>query len=200
MDSVLRLATAADAGQIAAIYAPFCETSTVSFETVAPSPAVMAQRIATIGARWPWLVLQTGDRVAGYVYAGQHRERAAYQWAVDVTAYVATEYRRRHVGQVLYHALFRLLVLQGYFKAYAGITIPNPASLAFHESLGFRRIGIYHGVGYKLGAWRDVAWYERELQPERHDPVPPRPIDEIMATQAGKIVLRVDPDDLDAVP
>jgi len=176
---LLRLALPGDAPQIAAIYAPFCNETPVSFEMLAPTPEEMAQRIQKITARLPWLVLEQDGRIAGYVYASQHRERAAYQWSVDVTAYVAPDFRRRGVASALYTSLFHLLAQQGYFKAYAGITLPNPASVGVHEAMGFTLVGVYRGVGYKLGAWHDVAWYQRALQPERPEPDPPRPLQDI---------------------
>ena len=174
MGASIRFALPEDSEQIAAIYAPFCTHTAVSFECVAPTASEIAERIRRITERLPWLVLDEDGRIAGYVYAGPHRERAAYQWSVDVTAYVASEYRRRGVGSALYTALFRVLAAQGYFKAYAGVTLPNPASERLHESLGFKRIGEYRGVGYKLGAWHDVRWYQRTLQPECSDPPAPR--------------------------
>src|SRR5437870_8543284 len=118
----IRLAVSADAAPIAAIYAPFCTETPVSFETTPPTTDEMAARIRKITERLPWLVLEQGGEIAGYVYAGPHRERAAYQWSVDVAAYVAPSYRRRGVGRALYTTLLRILALQGYFKAYAGIT------------------------------------------------------------------------------
>ena len=159
MTALIRLASPGDASQIAAIYAPFCTDTTVSFETVAPSPEEMAQRIVKITERLPWLVLDDNGQIAGYVYASPHRERAAYSWSVDVAAYVAADHRRRGMGRALYTALFRILTAQGYFKAYAGVTLPNPASVGLHEAVGFERVGEYRGVGYKLGAWHDVRWY-----------------------------------------
>jgi L-amino acid N-acyltransferase YncA len=179
---VIRLALPSDSPSIAAIYAPFCRETPVSFETDAPTSEEMAQRIRKITERLPWLVLEQDGEIAGYVYASPHRERAAYQWSVDVAAYVAAAYRRRGVGRALYTALLRILALQGYFKAYAGITLPNPSSVGLHEAMGFAPVGIYRGVGYKLGAWHDVAWYQLILQPERSEPLPPRSISVVAAT------------------
>lgn len=179
MTTTIRLASASDAAQIAAIYGPFCTGSSVSFEVSAPSPEMMAQRIMVTSERLPWLVLDHDSQIAGYVYAGVHRERAAYQWAVDVTAYIAASERRTGVGRALYTSLMLLLVAQGYFKAYAGITLPNPASVGLHRALGFTPVGIYRGVGYKLGQWHDVGWYQKELQPERPAPPPPQTIHQI---------------------
>jgi phosphinothricin acetyltransferase len=180
MTAQIRLALPGDAEQIAAIYAPFCTETAVSFEYTAPTVAEMAQRIRKITERLAWLVLDDDGRIAGYVYASPHRERAAYQWSVDVAAYVASDYRRRGVGSTLYTALFRVLVSQGYFKAFAGVTLPNPASERLHESLGFERVGEYRGVGFKLGAWHDVRWYQRTLQPEGPNPPAPRTVHEVL--------------------
>jgi L-amino acid N-acyltransferase YncA len=172
--STIRLATERDAAAVAAIYAPFCDSTAVSFESAAPSPEEMANRIRAITAQWPWLVLEMGGVVAGYAYASRHRERAAYAWAVDTAVYLGDGYRGQGAGRALYTALVGILRAQGYFKACAGITLPNPASVALHLAIGFTPVGVYRGIGYKLGAWRDVAWYELALQPERADPAPPR--------------------------
>lgn len=182
MSGIIRLAEPGDAEQIAAIYAPFCLETAVSFENVAPTTEEMAGRIRKITARLPWLVLAQHGVIAGYVYASPHRERAAYRWAVDVAVYVAASHRRRGVGRTLYEALFRVLRLQGYFKAYAGATLPNPASCLLHEAVGFQPVGVYRGVGYKLGAWHDVQWYQMSLQPEQAEPAEPRGIREVMDT------------------
>jgi L-amino acid N-acyltransferase YncA len=182
MSSNIRLATENDAAAVAAIYAPFCGASVVSFELAAPSESDMAGRIRAVTERWPWLVLDDDGVIAGYAYASRHRDRAAYQWAVDTAVYVGEGYRGRGVGRSLYTALFELLRSQGYFKACAGISLPNPASVALHEAVGFTLVGVYRGIGYKLGAWRDVAWYELALLPERENPPAPTPISGVKAS------------------
>jgi phosphinothricin acetyltransferase len=192
MTAHIRLAISDDADQIAAIYAPFCTETAISFEYIAPTAAQMAERIRKITERLPWLVLDDDGRIAGYVYAGPHRERAAYQWSVDVAAYVASNYRRRGIGSSLYKVLFRVLVAQGYFKAYAGVTLPNPASERLHESLGFERVGEYGGVGYKFGKWHDVRWYQKRIQPERPEPSMPRTIADLLGTAEWPRSLTVD--------
>jgi phosphinothricin acetyltransferase len=103
--------------------------------------------------------------------------------------YVADGYRGRGAGRSLYTALFGALKLQGYFKACAGITLPNPASVALHEAFGFKMVGVYRGIGYKKGSWHDVAWYEAEVQPERPDPQAPRPVSDFLGTEAWRNVL-----------
>jgi phosphinothricin acetyltransferase len=176
----IRLAQAADAAAVAAIYGPFCETTAVSFEVAAPDGEEIAGRIAAVTRQYPWLVLERAGAIAGYAYATRHRERAAYRWSVDTAVYVHAAARRSGVGRALYEKLFMLLVAQGYFKAYAGITVPNNASVALHAAVGFTSVGTYHHVGYKLGAWHDVAWFERSLQPERLDPPPPQPVQAVL--------------------
>ncbi|NMG19447.1 arsinothricin resistance N-acetyltransferase ArsN1 family B [Brasilonema bromeliae] len=173
MSSIIRLANEQDAEQVLEIYAPFCEHSPVSFEVQPPTLDEMQQRIAKVLEKLPWLVCEHDGKVLGYVYAAPHRDRTAYQWAVDVSVYIHESVRRSGIGRALYTSLLKILVLQGYYSAYAGVTLPNTASERLHELMGFQFIGIYQGVGYKCGAWHDVVWYELSLQPRRPNPKPP---------------------------
>ena len=173
--ATIRMAREADAAAIRAIYGPFCTATSVSFELEPPSEDEIASRVRSVTAGYPWLVLDDDGAVAGYAYAGRHSERAAYGWSVDATVYVAPSHLRRGVARALYTTLFELLRQQGFFKAHAVIALPNPGSIALHEAMGFASVGVYRGVGYKLGAWRDVAHYQLELQPERPDPESPVP-------------------------
>lgn len=173
MTALIRLATEADAEGIRAIYAPIVAHTAISFETEPPSAAEMRARIARALRHRPWLVCERDGDILGYAYAGEHRERAAYRWCADVSVYVHERARRAGVGRALYSSLFRLLTLQGYHNAYAGITLPNPASVGLHESLGFRPVGVYRSVGYKLGAWHDVGWWQLALRERSADPPPP---------------------------
>jgi phosphinothricin acetyltransferase len=170
----IRLAGRDDANEIAAIYRPFVESTIISFETVAPEPHEMADRIAATLTRYPWLVCESDGEIAGYAYATKHRERKAYQWSVDTSAYVHPRHWRRGIGGGLYRSLFAVLSAQGFVNAYAGIALPNPASVGLHESAGFQPVGIYRSVGYKLGAWHDVGWWERALQ--NHETAPREPL------------------------
>ncbi len=161
----IRNATAADAAAIHAIYGPTVRDTVISFETDTPSVQEMAARIHQVQQTFPWLVgVDEQGQVLGYVYASKFRERAAYQWTVEVTAYVHENARGQGVARRLYGALFEQLVALGYFQAIATITLPNPASVALHESLGFAPAGLFHAVGHKLGAWRDVGYWQRTLQ------------------------------------
>jgi L-amino acid N-acyltransferase YncA len=179
----IRLAKAEDAAAIAAIYAPYCEASAVSFETVAPSADEMGKRIRTVSAERPWLVLEDGNALTGYAYATPHHERSAYQWSVSTAIYVSSSHHRRGVGRALYTTLFEVLRELGYFKATAGITLPNPASVGLHEAFGFTRVGVYRQIGHKLGAWHDVAWFEADVQPVTQNPAPPRSIATLTGTR-----------------
>jgi len=184
----IRIATVADAGAVQAIYAPYVTETVISFEAEPPSEPQMAERIVRIGAMFPWLVHDEGGEVTGYAYAGPHAERAAYRWSADVTVYVARTAQRRGIGRGLYERLEAILRLQGFHAAFAGVTLPNDASVGLHEARGYRPIGVYRQVGYKLGAWHDVGWWGLQLSPAAPDPAPPRPFSEEifrLATSAG---------------
>lgn len=174
----VRLATSADAAGVLAIYAPFVRDTHVSFETVVPTEAEMARRIDATGPARPWLVTEADGAVTGYAYAGAHRAREAYQWSVETSVYVAEASRQRGVARVLYEALLDVLQLQGLANAYAGIALPNAASVGFHEALGFAPVGVYRAVGFKAGAWRDVGWWALRLG-EGAAPDPPHSLDAI---------------------
>jgi phosphinothricin acetyltransferase len=170
MPPTIRLATPQDAPPIAANNTPFVQNTAISFELEPPSLTEIENRIHTLGQRVPRVVCVNDELLVGYAYASSHRTRAAYQWAVDVSVYVHPQARRRRVGQALYTSLLRILELQGFFNAYAGIALPNPASVGLHESLGFKPVGVYRQVGYKLGAWHDVGWWELMLRSRREAP------------------------------
>src|SRR5206468_969398 len=145
---IVRTASAADSVAIAAIYAPIVRNTAISFETDPPSATEMAGRIAATLASHPWLVAEADGAVAGYAYAAAHQARAAYRWSANVTVYVAEGRRRSGVGQALYAELIDILKRQGLRSAFAGIALPNPASVALHEALGFEPLGVYRDVGF----------------------------------------------------
>ena len=171
----IRIAQADDAAAVQAIYAPVVQNTPISFEVEPPGIDEMRQRIERTLTQFPWLVgLDDEGRVNGYVYASKHRDRLAYQWSVDVTAYVREDARGQRVGQRLYRALLPRLAALGYCQAFAGITQPNDASVALHESMGFTPVGLFHNAGFKLGRWHDVGWWECSLAIPMDDPAPPR--------------------------
>jgi phosphinothricin acetyltransferase len=169
------LATALDGEAVAAIYRPVVAETAISFETTLPDGDEMTRRIDETLPSYPWLVCEVDGRTAGYAYATRHRVRGAYQWSVDTSVYVAETFRRRKVGRGLYTSLFATLAAQGYFNAFAGIALPNPASVALHEAMGFEPIGVYRRVGYKLDRWHDVGWWQLILR--RHEASPAGPLD-----------------------
>ena len=160
----IRPATAADAESLLAIYRPFVESTAVSFETVVPTVDEFAARIAKALAGWQWLLAERAGECVGYAYGFTHRERRAYRWSVEVSAYVHPGHHRQGVGRTLYERLLEDLVSKGFCNAYAGITMPNEGSIALHRSLGFESIGVFKAVGRKFGKWHDVAWFQRVLR------------------------------------
>jgi phosphinothricin acetyltransferase len=168
----VRRAVAADAAGCLEIYAPIVRETHTSFETEVPSLDDFTSRLEGMGRDYPWLVCEVDGAVAGYAYARPHRERTAYQWSTEVSVFVADDYHRRGVGRALYSELLEILRRQGFFNAYAGISLPNAASITFHESMGFEPVGVYEKVGYKLGRWHDVGWWALRLQ-DGDDPSDP---------------------------
>lgn len=153
-----------DAAARVAIYAPHVESGATSFEEKPPNAARFAERIVDLATTYPWLVAEQEGEVVGYAYACPHRARPAYRWAVEVSVYVAADQHGRGHGRALYGELFERLRRQRFQIACAGITLPNEASVALHESLGFVAVGVYRRIGWKDGEWRDVGWWQLELE------------------------------------
>jgi phosphinothricin acetyltransferase len=174
----IRWATLDDAPQVAAIYAPAVENSHISFEERAPTADEMRERIRSYTQTHPWLVATEDATVNGYAYACPHRSRPAYRWSAETAIYVREDAQRQGIGKALYLELFRLLKLLRFHCAYAGITLPNDASIALHRAVGFTPVGIYREVGYKAGAWRDTSWWQLRLADSEAPPEEPlRPSD-----------------------
>ncbi|MBV8638305.1 MAG: N-acetyltransferase [Candidatus Eremiobacteraeota bacterium] len=159
----VRGAVLEDAAAIAAICQPIVEQTIISLEEVAPDTDEIRRRIETTTASYPWIVACDGDDILGYAYAGRHRERAGYRYSVDVSVYVEEYARRTGVGTTLYSRLFAMLEARNLHRAFAGITLPNPASIALHRRFGFSDVGVYREAGYKFGKWFDVMWLQRAL-------------------------------------
>lgn len=175
MEKRIRSITLDDARAVSEIYAPFVSDAATSFETVAPDPAEIQRRIKDGTPKYPWLVFEADGVVLGYAYGSQHRTRQAYQWSADVSVYTHERARKRGVGRALYTVLLEFLRRQGYFNAYAGITLPNPGSVRLHESMGFTPVGVYPRVGFKLGRWHDVLWLQLRLSEVPSPPGEPGP-------------------------
>lgn len=159
----IRSAMVADAPRCAEIYAPFVTDNWVSFELIAPDAAEMAGRIAKALQSHDWLVAEIDGVVVGYAYGSEHRARGAYQTSCDVAVYVDPGHKRTGIGRRLYEALLPRLKDRKVHAAFAGIALPNIASIKLHEAMGFELVGTYRQVGWKMGGWRDVAWFQRLL-------------------------------------
>jgi L-amino acid N-acyltransferase YncA len=177
----IRLAEERDAESIREIYAPFCVETPVSFETEAPSAQEVRQRIKKILEFLPWLVCEDEGQVVGYAYASRHRERAGYRWSVDVSVYVREGRRGSGIGRALYTSLFEILRLQGFYNILAGVTLPNPASVALHEAMGLRPVALYPAIGLKCGAWHDVGWWQLATRPFTNEPDEPLALASVQA-------------------
>jgi phosphinothricin acetyltransferase len=184
----VRLARPEDAAGILGIYAPIVRDTIISFELQPPSREEIAERIRSGSVSHPWIVDEFDGAVVGYAYASAHRARAAYAWAAEVSAYVAPSHQRQGAASRLYGMLFALLEDLGFHRALAGITLPNPVSVGFHESMGFRRIATYSEIGHKFGRWHDVGWWERQLSGEAEDG-PPRGASDRRGSDAWKRIL-----------
>ncbi len=179
MTRLVRQATAADAPAIAAIYAPFVESSHVTFETTPPDVTEMEGRIKRTTERYPWLVCELDGEVLGYAYASSFHERTAYQWTATVSVYVSPSAQRQGIAQQLYEALFSVLERQGICSTIAIIALPNPESVAFHERMEFERVAAFENVGYKHGTWHDVGHWQRTIRTQTDDPEPFVPVSEL---------------------
>jgi phosphinothricin acetyltransferase len=173
---LVRDATVEDAAACAGIYAPYVRDTVISFELEPPTVAQMAARIEGGLARHAWLVLEDDGRVVGYAYGSTFNARAAYDWSTSVSVYTEPGRRRSGAGRALYAALFDRLAARGYLTALAGVALPNEASVGLHTAMGFEPVGTYRRVGWKLGRWHDVTWFQRPLgDGPADDGVPPAP-------------------------
>lgn len=168
-DIKVRDATARDAQSVAAIYAPFVTDTAVSFETEPPKASDMAERIESAQRAHAWLVAERDEQLVGYCYGTTHRDRAAYRYSVEISVYVDGANHRQGIGMRLYQDLFKRLAGLGYYNAYVGITLPNEPSLAFHQTAGFRPVGVFKSIGFKFNSWHDVAWLQRKLKDGQPD-------------------------------
>lgn len=159
----IRPASSADAAAIAAIYNHYVASTTISFEEEPVSDDDMANRIASVGAKLPWLVCEQDGVLLGYAYATPWRVRSAYRLSVESSVYVSPAHPRQGVGTRLYRALLEQLRARGLHMVIGGIAQPNEASVALHESLGFRKVAHFSEVGMKFGRWVDVGYWELKL-------------------------------------
>lgn len=171
--NLLRLATPEDANSILEIYAPYIENTSLTFETVVPSKKEFEERIQTYLINWPWLVCDINGTIAGYAYASKYREREGYKWCTESSIYIHDDHQKSGIGKALYTALFEILRKQGFNNVYAVINLPNEKSVTFHEKLGFTYFATYEKVGFKLGKWKNVGWWQLIINNYSDNPAPP---------------------------
>ncbi|MBA5689092.1 arsinothricin resistance N-acetyltransferase ArsN1 family B [Rugamonas apoptosis] len=160
----IRDAIADDARTIAAIYNPYIANTTISFEEQPVTDAEMARRIAEVqGAGLPWLVIEQDGAVLGYAYATKWRVRHAYRFSVESSVYLAPQAAGQGVGTRLYTALLERLRDGGCHLVIGGVALPNAASVALHEKLGFEKVAQFREVGFKFDRWLDVGYWQKAL-------------------------------------
>ncbi len=176
---VFRRVAEQDAADVLAVYAPYITNTVITFEYEVPSVDEFRNRIRTISADYPYFVCEVEGQIVGYAYAHRHMERAAYQWNAELSIYINQEFTHKGLGKVMYATLIRLLQLQGVRHAYGCVTFPNEKSQQMHEALDFALLGVFPKAGYKMGEWRSIAWYGKEILPLDASPEPFRSIHEV---------------------
>ena len=190
MGGNIKVATKDDAAGMLEIYGPFILNSGITQETELPTVEDFQERIISNLTERPWLVCEINNEIAGYAYAGKHRDRKGYQWCIEPSVYISEKYYGLGIANALYAALFDMLKLQGYVNAYAVITLPNERSVAFHKKFGFEWLTTYEKIGYKLGQWHDVGWMQFEINPHRNDPKEPIAFRDIDKSVIDSILIR----------
>ena len=160
---VIRRAAAGDAAALLDLYAPYIRDTAITFEYDVPAAEEFAARIGDIARTHPYLVCERDGRPVGYAYAHNIRERAAYDWAAELSVYLAPAAQGQGAGTALYRCLIDLLAMQNLRILYGCVTLPNEKSERLHEKLGFAPVGVWHGAGWKFGRWHDVGWLEKRL-------------------------------------
>ncbi|MGQ7498966.1 GNAT family N-acetyltransferase [Streptococcus suis] len=159
----IRSAQIEDSADLVAIYAPYVETTAITFETEVPTVSDFASRIKKTLEKFPYLVAEEEGRIVGYAYASTYYARAAYDWTVELSVYVSSEARGKGIGSLLYDALEEELTARGFKNFLACIALPNPASLALHEKRGYEQVAHFKNVGYKFDTWHDIVWLQKSL-------------------------------------
>ena len=162
---MLRIATETDIPAILAIYAPYIETSTATFEYDVPCLRSFTQRFLDITAQYPWLVWEEKGEILGYAYASAPYSRAAFSWCAEPSIYLKPEARGRGIGKKLYTALEFFLREQGYQVLYALITDENTPSIRFHQTLGYVQKVHFPNCGFKFNRWLGLVWMEKRICP-----------------------------------
>lgn len=189
MSLKIRPASAADGPALARIYAQYTDTP-LTFEYPAPTEEQFTARLCAVLEQYPYLVCERDGRPVGYAYAHRYRERAAYDWDAELSVYLEPGSTGAGVGRALYGALLDMLYIQGYVSIYGTVSVPNPASERLHEVMGFERVHTDVKTGWKLGAWRDLAFFRLQLRPFTDEPEPVRPFPELDSGEIERVCAR----------
>ncbi len=159
----IRSVTLHDASAISSIYSHYVEQTPITFEIDVPDEKEMKKRITEYTQKFPWIVGTVNGKVVAYAYATPFKARAAYRWSVESSIYVDKDFHGKGFGEELYVALCERLKAIGVLNIIGGITLPNPASERLHEKMGFKFIGRFPEVGFKMGQWYDVGYWQLTL-------------------------------------
>ena len=186
----LRFAAPADAPALLAIYTPYVLETAITFEEAVPTEEAFAQRIRSVLEHYPYLVMEENGEILGYAYASRVRSRAAYDWSAELSVYVRKDCRGRGLGRRLYGCLLELLTLQHIHTVYGVVALPNEGSHGLHTALGFRLLERFPEMGYKMGTWWDIGWYEKVLYPAQVPPAPFVPAHALPKDQVAALLER----------
>ena len=185
----IRLANENDYASILKIYEPYITETTITFDYKVPSMSDFGSKLDNIKKTFPLLVCEIEGLVAGYAYMSRFREREAYDWSIESSIYIKPSYHGKNIGKALYFSLVELSKMLGYCNIYGVVTMPNIKSEKLHESFGFKTIGVTHNVGYKLGKWLNVKWYELNIKEYSNQPEKPKLIGEIANTSEFNTII-----------
>lgn len=175
----IRMARPCDAAALLSIYAPYVLHTPITFEYTVPSEKAFAERMRSVSNAYPYLVSLQDGQVTGYAYAAPFRERAAYNWCVEVSIYIKEGFHGKGIGKALYTDLEHILMQQNILNLYACITYPNPESIGFHQSIGYQTIAHFKNSGYKSGCWHDMIFMEKFLKKHPSNPEAFIPINQL---------------------
>ena len=187
----IRTVQLSDAEAILKVYAPFITDTCISFEYVVPSVEEFSQRIASISAEYPYIVLEEEGEIVGYAYSHRYLERVAYSWDVEVTIYLAPKVQGKGLGVILYDALEKLMALQNIKNLYSCITGDNVHSIEMHRSMGYELIGTFPKAGFKHDRWLDVVWMAKAIGEKENAPLPFVPFAEVESNKIEEVLGKI---------
>ena len=187
-DLSFRFATENDAEKILAIYKPYVENTTITFEYNVPTIEKFRERIREILKDYPYIVCEYGNEIVGYAYAHRIWSRAAYQWDAELSIYTNEKYAGNGIGKKLYGILLEILKLQNVVNVYGLLTYPNKSSEKLHNYFGFKKVAFFENVGFKFGKWIGVTWFEKAINPYFENPDSIKRILEIDESEIKKIL------------